>query len=353
MKKKQPQVSALFQSLGLVQSSPAVDQVRVDTNTSSKKDFRLAADGLLTVAPKKMTFTQVDELVSELIETKMQSDVNHLLNRLPKKTMEGHLNELFMNKFGVKKVVLENLQSFLYYLKVYSPMKTRLRAFLHVLRNECEEEFLHALKCVEKTLGLLLKLFLNSNNPYLTEQKVDAVLRKKFQSNIEHTEAVMIVEYLYNRQDAKKILGRIDDFLARQHHEEPAALTRKDLYLLKEDQQTKCIKYKEFSWIVTDFVLDSHLRFLSPFVRAFRTLDAENSGYVDEVAPADPDPVPRAARQSEPRRSTDLRRGRHAHPHRPLLLQPDDLLDLRLLRLRDDHQRTGRRERLGKPRVAG
>lgn len=112
----------------------------------------------LTLAPKKMTLMQVDELVSELFETKLQSDINHLNNRLPKKTMEGHMNEIFMNKFGVKKVVIENIQSFVYHLRYYSARNSKFRAFSHILRNECEEEFIHALKTVEKTLAFLLKV---------------------------------------------------------------------------------------------------------------------------------------------------------------------------------------------------
>lgn len=116
------------------------------------------ADQLLVITPKKMTFLQVDELVNELIETKLQSDVNHLSNRLPKKTMEGHLNEVFMNKFGVRKVVLENIQSFIYHLKYYAYRNSKFKTFSHIMRNECEEEFMQAHRSVEKTLAFLLKV---------------------------------------------------------------------------------------------------------------------------------------------------------------------------------------------------
>lgn len=116
------------------------------------------AEQLLMLVPKKMTFLQVEELVTELIQTKLQSDVNHLNNRLPKKTMEAHMNEVFMNKFGVKKVVLENIQSFLYYLKYYSYRNSKFKAFYHVLRNDCEEEYMQAHKTAEKTLAFLLKV---------------------------------------------------------------------------------------------------------------------------------------------------------------------------------------------------
>lgn len=118
----------------------------------------MTTDQLLVIAPKKMTFLQVDELLNELIETKLQSDVNHLSNRLPKKTMEGHLNEMFMNKFGVRKVVLEYIQSFIYHLKYYSHRNSKFKAFSHILRNECEEEYIQAHKTIEKTLAFLLKV---------------------------------------------------------------------------------------------------------------------------------------------------------------------------------------------------
>lgn len=132
--------------------------LKLQSPVKAMSGFPSEAEQLLVIAPKKMTFMQVDEIVNELIESKLQSDVNHLANRLPKKTMEGHLNEIFMNKFGVRKVVLEYIQSFIYHLKYYSYRNSKFRAFNHILRNECEEEYIQAHKTVEKTLAFLLKV---------------------------------------------------------------------------------------------------------------------------------------------------------------------------------------------------
>jgi hypothetical protein len=93
---------------------------------------------------------------------------------------------------------------------------------------------------------------------------------------------VVIIEYLY-KEDAKVLTERVKEYINASKQDEPEALTRKDVYMMKEDQQVRRIEYKAFNWIVTDYILESHLKFLAPFVRVFRSLDSENIGVITEV----------------------------------------------------------------------
>lgn len=93
----------------------------------------------------------------------------------------------------------------------------------------------------------------------------------------------MVIEYLYNKHDAGILSERVKDYILSYKQEEPEALTREAMYAMREDQRIKRIEYKAFNWIVTDYLLESHLKFLEPFVRVFRSLDEENTGYIDEV----------------------------------------------------------------------
>lgn len=108
--------------------------------------------------PRKMTFIQLNDLISELAATKTEVDIKNLESRMPKRTMEAHLHEIFKTKFGLRNMIVENLASFLHTLHYYANYDTRARAFLAILRNECEEEFLYVIDTVEKTLLVLLKV---------------------------------------------------------------------------------------------------------------------------------------------------------------------------------------------------
>lgn len=117
----------------------------------------------------------------------------------------------------------------------------------------------------------------------MTESKINSILKKKMQGKIEQAEAMMMIEYLYNKHDSAILSDRVKEYIGSYRHEEPEALTRQDMYALKEEQRIKRIEYKAFNWIVTDYLLESHLKFLEPFVRVFRSLDLDNTGYIDEV----------------------------------------------------------------------
>jgi hypothetical protein len=108
--------------------------------------------------PRRMTFLQLNDLINELSSTKIEIDIKNLESRMPKRTMESHLHEIFKTKFGLRNMIVENLTSFLHTLHYYASYDTKSRAFLAIVRNECEEEFLHVIENVEKTLLVLLKV---------------------------------------------------------------------------------------------------------------------------------------------------------------------------------------------------
>jgi hypothetical protein len=136
------------------------DRRKINENALTTLSFLDGADmdKRLIEEPRRMTFLQLNELMDELFESKIRVDAKNLETRMPRRTMEAHLHEVFKNKFGLKNIVGENLLSFLHTLRYYSVFDTRARAFLGIIRNECEEEFLHSIRTIETTLVVLLKV---------------------------------------------------------------------------------------------------------------------------------------------------------------------------------------------------
>jgi hypothetical protein len=122
-------------------------------------------DRKLLTEPRKMSSVQMNDLILELLESKVKTDIKNIESLLPKKTMEFHMQDIFKNKFGLKNIVTETMSSFLFSLKHFAPTHSRASVFLSILKNECEEEFFYAVKSIESSLVCLLKVPL-----YLTDR---------------------------------------------------------------------------------------------------------------------------------------------------------------------------------------
>lgn len=56
----------------------------------------------LLLQPKKMTSVQLRDIITEIYESKVKSDLKNLDARSPRKTMEQHVHDMFKTKFGLK-----------------------------------------------------------------------------------------------------------------------------------------------------------------------------------------------------------------------------------------------------------
>lgn len=91
-------------------SSPIMKEIRegrvslssIDQNYSRTNGSLVMLEKRLLSNPKKMTSVQIHDLISELYETKVKSDIKNLETKMPRRTMEQHCHELFKTKFGLK-----------------------------------------------------------------------------------------------------------------------------------------------------------------------------------------------------------------------------------------------------------
>ena len=113
-----------FERLGPAREQPNIFEVEPMADLSFndgplQKEYSdiLDVDKRLILEPRNMSFSGMSELLAELVETKAKADIKNLQTRTPKRTMEAHLHEVFKTKFGLKKLITENLLSFIHTLK--------------------------------------------------------------------------------------------------------------------------------------------------------------------------------------------------------------------------------------------
>lgn len=70
--------------------------------TNQKQSQMVELEKKMQIYPKKMTSVQIHELISEIYETKVKSDIKNLETKMPRRTIEQHCHELFKTKFGLK-----------------------------------------------------------------------------------------------------------------------------------------------------------------------------------------------------------------------------------------------------------
>lgn len=246
---------------------------------------------------KKFTKPQVDELINELYESKVQADLKSLTSRNVRKSMETHLNDLFMNRFGLKKVVSENMICFMQSLKVYSFEDAKIRTFLHILKNECEEEFVYVLKSVEKTITVLLKVREGLIRAF-SERQQSLLYRRQNQRPAPQEATVLCgpIGGIHDHRVPVQQDGLSGDNVANRPvhrlHGAPRGrdvttgkgrLTRKERYSKQEEQRHRRIPFKAFLDLLIGYLLEAHLEYLRPLVEAYRCIDEQNTGYIDEV----------------------------------------------------------------------
>ena len=219
--------------------------IPLDSERPSFMVNEIDLDRRLVEEPKRLTFQQLNELMDELHETKLSSDTKNLETRMPRRTMEAHLHEVFKNKFGLKNIVGENLLAFLHTLRHYSVYDTRARTFLAIVRNECEEEFLLAIRAVETTLVVLLKMFIYGGSPTAPEPKVNQEVNRRINGVVALAEIAEVVRYLYSEDDAAELLRRISNEQERPNPDKYIH-TRADLLMDQDRTSLAVINYKCF-----------------------------------------------------------------------------------------------------------
>ena len=243
----------------------------------------------LNVEPKKMSFIHMNEMIDELVQSKSKTDVKNLDSHLPRRTMEAHLHEVFKTKFGIKKLISENLISFLYTLKVYSSSDTRPKVFLSILRNETEEEFFQAINTIESSLcdllkvnNLLTKMQIYSSFPLKAESEVNSELKAKIKGYLTLEEAFSLIEYLYCKEDADAIKSEIERNSGNEEERKDIG-TREEKIIEERRTARSVILFREFRRITTDFLFNCHIEYLGPFVKIFKMFDQDQNGVLNEV----------------------------------------------------------------------
>lgn len=97
------------------------------------------------------------ETLTDIYSQKIRFDRACKESSQPRETMEQYLYTYLNQKYGLRPLIVENLQSILNAVNAFKQEDHEVRLFGKILKNECDEEFRLVQIHVKDTLTLLMK----------------------------------------------------------------------------------------------------------------------------------------------------------------------------------------------------
>ena len=251
---------------------------------------------------RTLTLNQLREVIDAMYASKVKFDAKCDESQLPRETMEQHLYTFLNQKYGLKKLIIEHASAVIRGVNTYSASDNDVRVFGCILRNDIDEEFRLVQRQLKNTVGELLRVYLKGKHPMKPDAAITKYLQARTSGHVVETEWVEIVRYMYAEDDAATLIDLVKTTIAtkpgvanppeleptpREGGGARGGRRRRGEVPSREAAAAEAvaagrIAYDALLKILLDFQLRGHEKFLARFRRAFRKVDEDNNGVVDE-----------------------------------------------------------------------
>ena len=275
------------------------------------------------------------DIMNEIYNSKINYDKKCFENKVPIETLEQHMYTYLNQKYGLKNLIIEWAASIINSIKLYSNEDSEINLFGKILRNEQEEDSRIVLSKLKDNISELLEYYLKSKNQSKNEKELKKLLMQKKEGYINEDEWKSIVNYIYSKDDAKKIENKIISYINRQKekndqmgvynwtgvgsietlnksHSNSALnvcnticgsynnnlnaknrsnrsslcitkkLSREELFTISKLNEELNIQYKHFLKILCDHHIKTRDKYLKNFIKLFRKYDTDLDGVLNE-----------------------------------------------------------------------
>lgn len=169
------------------------------------------------VGSRVLTIKMMKEIINEIYTSKVDFDKKCMENKMPRETMEQHMYTYLNQKYGLKNLIIEWATSIINGIKMYSNEDSDICLFGKILRNELEEDSRLVLQRLKTTLSDLLSYFLKTKHPLKPNNDIKEMLNQRLNGSLTEEEWKFVVEYVYEKEDANNLLGKISDQIRKNH----------------------------------------------------------------------------------------------------------------------------------------
>lgn len=226
--------------------------------------------------PKLLIKNNMKEMISEAFSSKKRFDKLILESFLPFKNLHEHLEESLLNKFGLKKIVKNMMDSILISLEEYNNNDVEIFIFKKILEFELNEEFYDTFLQIKKTIQNCYYYLLMAQNPNKTKEKLLKIFNNNLENFIDIRDAYTTLVLLYKEKDANEFWKEIDK-LTEFEKTEKSRLRTTELQKPK-----KLLNYKIFESFIIKKITIFQIIFLENLTKIFREFDENNDGFLTE-----------------------------------------------------------------------
>lgn len=216
---------------------------------------------------KSLSLRQMKELIGDVYEQKKKHDQKCLQGGMPKETMEQYVYTYLNQQYGLRNLILDWTKAILEGIAKYSPIDSEVLLFERILRNECEEGFNYVLTRAKNDIIETIKKHIKSKRKFITEKELKATVDKITHNPIPEDVWNEVVNTLCNSADRPILYSKI-----LENSQQEADRKGKGQRILFEDLQN----------IFLEYVLAVHEINISKFVKAFKAVDKEKRGALNQ-----------------------------------------------------------------------
>lgn len=219
---------------------------------------------------KAITENQLLEIIDNIYKSKANSDKSNNDSHLPIETLEQHMYTYLNQKYGLKKIIIENATSIINGIKQYSLDNSEICLFGKILRNEIDEESIKIMKELKIVISQVLLQLIKEHNANFNQEKINQYFTL-FKADLKPLNKEMIDVIVY--------------FLFSKDNQSQEALMKKvETETSKKENHT--LTYSELFHIILNYHIRTRSKYLLNIAMAFRKVDIDSNGIInqDELA---------------------------------------------------------------------
>ena len=244
----------------------------------------------IIVSKKKLTREQLNEIIQNIYKSKIAYDQNCIDLNKPLETMEQHMYQYLINKYGLKNLTIEYASAIISGIKEYSKKDMNIKVFGMLLKNEIEENTLTIVEKIKQVVQETLEYFISQKNPYMAGGDVQKLCEKIKGGMVDEDVWNSFIDTLFlnDKENGKKVKDKIYEFIDRIMAKSldkignnlKFEMTREEEDFFNEMKNyPKKIRYED----LINILIDYHIRVRKNYLKNMREIFMNNDENKDGV----------------------------------------------------------------------
>lgn len=240
---------------------------------------------------KIFTLRMIKDTVYDIYNSKIEKDKVTEANKLPRETLEQHMYNYFIQKYGLKNLIGEITLNFITGIKLYSKEDGEVYLFGKILRNEIDEEFKEAIQQIRQGTLDYITITLKEKNIKKCVEDTASILKEKINNCLLEEDWKDIIENLYQK-DVKPLEETVYNFIKKKNNKinriksnqnSNVKMSRDEIIAQMQCKEDMSIRYDELVKVIHLYFVKKREEYLKNFVILFKKNDHDNDGIIDEV----------------------------------------------------------------------